>query len=52
MEFLAAIHVPEIFGTHPVFIGNFDRSPKKALHHPAGCSVNGFIASGLRNGHW
>jgi hypothetical protein len=29
MEFIAAIHMPEIFGTHPGFIGNFDRRQKK-----------------------
>jgi len=26
MELFAAIHVPEKFGIHPVFIGDFDQS--------------------------
>jgi len=26
MELFAAIHVPEKFGVHPVFIGDFDPS--------------------------
>jgi len=26
MELFAAIHVPEKFGTHPGFIGDFNRS--------------------------
>jgi hypothetical protein len=37
MQFLVAIHVPENFGSRLGFIGNFGRSPKKALHHSAGC---------------
>jgi hypothetical protein len=51
MKLFAAIHVPEKFGSRPVFIDDFSLPPKKASNHSAGYGGSGFIVSGLRNGH-
>jgi hypothetical protein len=50
MKLFAAIRMPEKFGFHPAFIGDFDLPSKKASNHPVGCAGNGFSVSGLRNG--